>query len=137
MPYTVFERKTPRLGTPMMSFSRIGQVSFNQPAARILQREAIETVLLMWDSAERKLALKATNNKKDPRNYVIRYNEKGNGASFSAKTFLDHVGINYSERKAIPININPNNELFLEVAIPDSLFSQQALQPVAIRTTGT
>jgi hypothetical protein len=135
MAYAIFERKTPRLGTPMMSFSRIGQVSFNQPAARLLQKEALESVLLMWDSEARKLALKATANKKDPRMYTIRYNEKGNGASFSAKTFLDHAGIDYSERKAIPITINPNNELFLEIAIPDSLFKKDG--PVAVRATGT
>jgi len=64
-------------------------------------------------------------NKKDARAYVIRYNSKANGASFSAKTFLDHAGINYSERKAIPIEINPNNELFLEVTIPAKFMQKQ------------
>jgi hypothetical protein len=128
MAYTVFERKTPRLGLPMLSFSRIGQIAFNQSAARILQKETIETILVLWDAEEKKLAMKVIGNKKDTRSYTIRYNDKGNGASFSAKTFLDHVGIDYSERKAIPISINPNNEYFVEVSIPDALMKKGGAQ---------
>lgn len=124
MSYEVFERKTPRMGVPTMTFSKIGQVAFNQFASRILQKETIETVLLLWDHAAKKIAMKATSNKKDTRAYTIRFNDKGNGASFSAKTFLDYVGIDYSQRKPIPITINPNNEYVLEVAIPETLFKK-------------
>src|SRR5664279_519796 len=119
MLYEIFTKKTPRMGNPIMSFSKIGQISFNQTAARILQKAAIENMLLMWDSVEGKLALKSTSNKKDLRAYRIRYNEKGNGASFSAKTFLDYVGIDYSDRRPIPIDINPDSEMFLEVKLPE------------------
>jgi hypothetical protein len=135
MAYEIFERKTPRVGIPLVSFSRIGQVTFNQPAARILQKDAIETILLLWDAGEKKLAMKTTANKKDTRAYTIRYNDKGNGASFSAKTFLDHAGINYSQRKAIPITINANSEYFLEVTIPEIFFKQGGLQTVPTKNT--
>jgi hypothetical protein len=128
MPYEIFERQTPRTGTPMLSFSKIGGISFNQPASRLLQKEAYDYVLLLWDASAKKLALKATANKKDPRSYLIRYNTKGNGAGFSAKTFLDHVGIDYSRRKALPVEIHPNREFFIEVAIPDALFAKEEAQ---------
>ena len=121
MPYEVFTRKTPRMGTPTVSFSKIGQIAFNQSATRILQKAAIESILLLWDPAEGKLALKSTTNKKDVRAYRLRFNDKGNGASFSAKTFLDYAGIDYSERKAVTIEINPDLEMFLEVKIPETL----------------
>ena len=121
-------RKTPRMGTPTITFSKIGQIAFNQSAARILQKATIESILLLWDSSEGKLALKSTSNKKDVRAYRLRFNEKGNGASFSAKTFLDHAGIDYSERKPITIDINPDVEMFLEVKIPDSLMIKKAPQ---------
>lgn len=136
MPYAIFERKTPRMGNPMVSFSKIGQITFNQPAARILQKEAFETVLLMWDSAANKLAMKTTSNKKDPRAYTIRYNEKGNGAVFSAKTFLDHIGLDYSERRGLPIEINPNSELFLEVKIPDTFFKKASQKTLVMERAG-
>jgi hypothetical protein len=128
MPYEVFTRKTPRLGTPMVTFSKIGQVAFNQSAARILQKAAIESILLLWDASDNKLALKSTSNKKDVRAYRLRYNEKANGAGFSAKTFLDHAGIDYSERKPLTIDINPDMEMFLEVKIPESMMKKKSPQ---------
>ena len=123
--YEFFTRKVPRTGTPTMSFSKIGTIAFNQPAARMLQKEPIQYLLLGWDGASHKMAMKSISNKKDPRAYRIRYNEKGNGATFSAKTFLDYIQIDYSERRRIPIEINTNNELFLEVTIPDAFFKRK------------
>jgi hypothetical protein len=137
MSYEIFERKAPRMGTPMISFSKIGGIHFNQPASRILQKEAIEYVLLLWDSAGKKIAMKSTANKKDQRAYLVRYNDKGNGASFSAKTFLDYCGIHYSDRKAIPVDIKPNNEMFVEVEIPEVLFKQPEQKPLVLQRTGT
>jgi hypothetical protein len=127
--YEWFTRKTPRMGNPVMSFSKIGQIAFNQTASRILQKEPVEYILLGWDPTEHTIAFKSIANKKDPRAYRIRYNEKGNGASFSAKTFLDYAGIDFSERKPIPIEINPDGEMFLEVKVPDSLIKQKVTHP--------
>jgi hypothetical protein len=128
MPYEVFTKKTPRMGTPTVTFSKIGQIAFNQSASRLLQKSAIESILLLWDPMESKFALKSTSNKKDPRAYRIRYNDKGNGCSFSAKTFLDHAGIDYSERKAIPIDINPDMEMFVEVKVPETMMKKKSPQ---------
>ena len=138
MPYEVFTKKAVRMGTPTVTFSKIGQIVFNQTASRILQKDAIEFILVLWDAADGKLALKATGNKKDPRAYHIRYNEKGNGAGFSAKTFLDHAGIDYSDRKAIPVEINSGVEMFLEVKIPDALMKTKSPQslPFVEKTEG-
>ena len=127
--YEVFTRKTPRLGTPVMSFSKLGQITFNQSAARVLQKETIEHVLLLWASAERMIAMKVTSNKKDPRAYRIRFHPKGNGGNFSAKTFLDHLGIDYSERKSVPIEINADREMFIEVKLPEAIFKKKLGQP--------
>jgi hypothetical protein len=119
----------------MMSFSKIGQLSFNQSAARLLQKDAVEYVLLMWDQEARKLAIKTTSNKRDPRAYRVRYNEKGNGASFSCKTFLDYINVDYSERKAIPVEIQGGSEMIVEVRIPDSLF-KGVQQPNLLESAG-
>jgi hypothetical protein len=133
MAYEVFEKKSmARRGTPVMSISKLGQVVFNQPAAGILQKEAIERVLLLWDSSAKKLALKATSNKNDPRAYTIRFNPKGNGASFSAKTFLDYIGVDFEQRKQLAVEINTNSEYFIETKIPDSFFRKQIAQVSAI-----
>jgi hypothetical protein len=137
MSYEIFERKAPRMGVPMVSFSKIGGIHFNQPSSRILQKEAIEYVLLLWDSANKKIAMKSTANKKDQRAYLVRYNDKGNGASFSAKTFLDYCGVDYSVRKSLPIDIKPNHEMFVEVALPDILLKEPDQQPLVLQRTGS
>lgn len=123
MAYEIFEKKRTRLGTPVMSFSKIGGIAFNQTAARILREAGIKNVLLLWDRDSRSLALKVIKDEKDVRSYVIRYNAKASGAGFSAKTFLDHAGIDYSQRKPINVEITPDKELLLEVNIPDFYFS--------------
>jgi sugar/nucleoside kinase (ribokinase family) len=125
MAYEVFTRKTPRMGNPVVSFSKIGQIAFNQYAARLLQKARVEFVLLMWDPEARKIGIK-TASEKDPRAYRMRYNDKGNGASFSAKTFLDFIGVDYSERKAIPVEIDATTELIVEVNVPDSFFAKKS-----------
>jgi hypothetical protein len=125
MSYAVFERKSQRKGMPMLSFSKLGQIVFNQNASAILRKATIERILLLWDTSAKKLAMKSTANKNDSRAYVIRFNPNGNGASFSAKTFIDHIGIDITERKALSVNIDPNNEYFLEVDIPENFFKKE------------
>lgn len=132
--YEIFSRRTPRMGDPMMSFSKLGQFTFNTLAAAALQKAAIEHVLIMWDTEERKIALKSTSNKKDHRAYRIRYHEGGNGASFSAKTFLDYIGFDYSQRRGVPVEINPNHEMVIETKIPDEFFKRKGQPKIVSRT---
>jgi len=134
--YEVFSRKAPRMGTPMMSFSKQGQIVLNTLAAQQLQKATVENLLLMWDTEERKIGLKSTSNKKDSRAYHIRFYEQGNGGGFSAKTFLDYIGIDYSHRRAISVEINPNHEMVIEAKIPDEYFKRKT-QPRIVSRTGS
>lgn len=124
MAYEIFARKTPRPGKAVMSFSKIGSIVFNQSAARIFSESKIKDVLLLWDSKTQQLALQRTPESEDDRAYTIRFNDKANGASFSAKPFLDHIGVKYErkDRIQIPISIKTDSEIFLETKIPASLF---------------
>jgi hypothetical protein len=135
--YEIFSRKVPRMGTPMMSFSKLGQIVFNTLSAQALQKAAIDHVLLMWDTEERKMAVKSTSNKKDSRAYRLRYHDAGNGATFSAKTFLDFIGIDYSQRRGVNVEINPNHEIVIEVKIPDEYFKRKSQPRIVSRTTAS
>jgi hypothetical protein len=136
MAYEIFTRKSQRMGSPTLSFSKIGQVVFNQIAALALQKDAIEHVLFLWDASERKFAMKATSNKKDPRAYRLRFAEKGNGAATSAKTFLDYIGMDYSERRSVPIEINTNAEYIVEIKLPEAFFKKRPQQPLPFSAEG-
>jgi hypothetical protein len=91
----------------------------------------------MWDTEERKIALKSTSNKKDPRAYRIRYQEQGNGATFSAKTFLDFIGVDYSQRRGLAIEINPNHEMVIEVKVADEFFKRKTQPRIVSRTAAS
>jgi hypothetical protein len=132
--YEVFSRKGPRMGSPMMSFSKQGQICFNTLAAQQLQKATVDHVLLMWDTEERKMAIKVTSNKRDSRAYNVRYHEAGNGAGCSAKTFLDYIGLDYSQRRGIPVEINANHEMVIEAKIPDEYFKRKTQPRIVSRT---
>lgn len=101
MSYEVFEKTVRRDTEPRVTISTLGRIQFNASAARKLQEEGVDAVLLLWDKDTRKIAMKKTS-KKDDRSYVLRYAKKGNGAGFASKTFLEWCRYDYSQTKSYP-----------------------------------
>ena len=128
MAYEVFSRNSPRIGTASLSFGKSGTFAFNQAASRQMQAAGVQFVIVLWDSVDKKLALQVAPNADDDRAYKMRFNPKGNGASFSARPFLEWAGINYTAEKKtnISIKIVPNAEYLIEVKIPDRWFQADA-----------
>lgn len=104
MPYEIFTRKTRRMGTPSVTFNKMGRLQFNKPATAKLEKEAVEYVLLLWDASLNKVGVRLIT-KKDSRAYRVSYGVKGNGAGFSAKTFFDYIGLDYTETRSTPVEI--------------------------------
>jgi len=132
MAYEVFSRKTSRIGLPTITFTSLGRISLNKHATAILEKDAVEVVILLWDSEERKVGVRPIT-KRDSRAYRVSYGKKGNGAGFSAKTFLDYINYDYSVTRNFPIEWN-EREGFFEVQIAEEYFirdsRQQKLLPV-------
>ena len=101
MPYEIFERKTRRTSDPSITIDSHGRFVFNKSATEVLRRDAVERILILWDQESQKVAVRPLT-RKDPRSYRISYSTKGNGSSFSAKTFLDHIEYDYSESYSFP-----------------------------------
>ena len=120
MPYEIFTRKIRKLGTPAVTVTKLGRMSLNKAATAPFEKQAVENVLLMWDAEKRQFAIRAIS-KKDTRSYRLSYGAKGNGAGFSAKTFFDYIGFDYSESRTMPAEWN-DNEVMFEVNIPDEYF---------------
>jgi hypothetical protein len=116
MSYVIFEKQVRRDTEPRVTISTLGRIQFNSSASRILDKNAVETVLLQWDKDARKVAIKSIA-KKDDRAYKVRYAKKGKGAGFAAKTFLEWIGHNYSETKNYPCQWNEAESMF-EVTLP-------------------
>lgn len=126
MPFEVFSRKTSRLGTPMMTFTTLGRIALNKSATRILEKDAVEFVVLLWDRDARRVGIRPLT-KRDPRSYQVSYGKKGNGAGFSAKTFLDYIEYDYNVSRSFPVEWNEKEGQF-EAQIPAEHFKDSKQQ---------
>jgi hypothetical protein len=69
-----------------------------------------------------KVALRSIS-KKDPRAYKVHYGAKGNGAGFSAKTFFDHIGLDYSETRNVAVE-RGEGDILIEFQVPQDYFAK-------------
>ncbi len=95
-----------------------------------MNKEAVETILLLWDKDSYRFAMRPIA-KKDSRSFNIRYSKKEKaitGAAFSGVMFLRHIGYDFSETKTYPVRWNSDEALF-EVDLPKDRFNS-AQQPL-------
>ncbi len=123
MGYEIFTRKIRKLATPAVTITKLGRISFNKSATRPLEAQAVENVLLLWDADKQQIAVRPIT-KKDSRSYKLSYGAKGNGAGFSAKTFLDYIGLDYSTSRTVLIEWNDSESMF-EGKVPEEYFAQK------------
>lgn len=125
MAYEIYTRKVRRLGSPQIALMNNGRVSFNKASAALLTEQAVEFVLLMWDSSARKIAIRPIA-KKDSRAYKI--NVRSNSAGFSAKTFLEDIGFDYEKGTVIfPLSWNAEQGIF-EMSLSEGVSNQRRAQ---------
>jgi hypothetical protein len=110
--FEIFSRKIRRTGNPSATFSKLGRLQLNKSATSVLEKEAVENVLLLWDAEKNLVGIRSIS-KKDARSYKVHYGVKGNGAGFSAKTFLDFIGMDYSESRSVPVERGEGDILFI------------------------
>ena len=128
--WEIFTRKVRKRGTPAITFSTLGRISLNKAATVPLEKEAVESVLLLWDATSRSVGIRPIT-KRDDRAYRLAYGKKGNGAGFSAKTFMDYIGYDYSESRSFPLRWDEHESVYiaeipsehLEKREPQSTFS--------------
>ena len=112
MGFEVFDRKTTRRVEPTVTLTILGRIALNTGAATILQKVAAEYVLLLWDAETKRVAVKVVG-KKEPRSYVLHYGKNGNGAGFSALTFLNHIKYDFSESRPFPLQWDEGGNMFV------------------------
>jgi len=130
MAYEIFTRKVRKLGTPAVTVTKLGRMALNKAATVPFEKQAVENVLVMWDADRRQFAIRPIT-KKDTRSYKITYGAKGNGAGFSAKTFFDYIGLDFSESRTMSAEWNDQDGMF-EVKVPDEFFLQKKQPVVAV-----
>jgi hypothetical protein len=76
-------------------------------------------VFLLWDSANRKIALKAAA-KNDRNAFTVSMGRDSYSGSLRAKSFFDHIGLTVPKRTTLPAFWN-EREKMLEITLPKDL----------------
>jgi hypothetical protein len=131
MPFEVFSRKVRRMASPQVTLTTLGRIALNKSATATLEKHAVENVILLWDAETKRFAIRPIA-KKDSRAYRVSYGKKGNGAGFSAVTFLDYIGYNYkNESRSFPADWNDQEGAFL-ICLNDEVLGQKFLPLTAV-----
>ncbi len=128
MTWEIFTRKVRRGGNPSITFNKLGRLALNKPATAKFEQDAVEFVLLLWDPVKRQIGIRPIT-KKDNRSYRLAYGKRGNGAGFSAKTFFDYIGIDYSESRQFPVRWDEGESMYI-AEIPTENFQKNRQQPL-------
>ena len=91
MAYEVFARTAVRVEEPSLSLVPDGRIAINAAATRLLVQAKIKDVLLLWDKAARKVALRAAP-KADKNSYRVSVAPDLHSGSIRAKAFLTYIG---------------------------------------------
>jgi hypothetical protein len=111
MPLVVFDRKVTRRSEPTVSLTNLGRFALNTGAASLLTKAGAEYVLLLWDPEAAKVGIKVIG-KKEPRAYVLHFGKNGNGAGFSATTFVNFIKYDFSESRSFPLEWDETSNMF-------------------------
>jgi hypothetical protein len=120
--YELYPRNLARANSPVVSVTKLGRITLNAAAARILVQFGVSNTFLMWDMEARKFALKLTE-VPNSTSYQVRFARDNSSAGFSAKSFLKVIGYDFEETRALP-TLWIEGEAMLEVTLPQEGFNR-------------
>jgi hypothetical protein len=115
MAYEVYQRTGVRTETPTMAVSPDGRITINAAAVRIAREARITSVMLLWDWANHRVAMKSVQ-RGDKNAYALSITGSHTG-SLRAKSFFTHIGWRSRKRETIPLTWNEKERMF-EAQLP-------------------
>lgn len=112
MGFEIFTRNVVKTRTPSVSITTMGRMAFNKAASATFEKNATEHVLLMFDSATNRIAVRAIG-KKDQRAYRLSSSGRGMGAGFSCVTFLHHIRYDWSKTRQFQLEWSESEDMFI------------------------
>ncbi|MGB6676797.1 MAG: hypothetical protein WBE44_08920 [Terriglobales bacterium] len=117
MAYEVFQRTGVRVEVPALSITADGRMVINAAAARLLIEAGVKSVLLLWDKANHKMAVKAAQ-KGDKNAYAVSLSPDKYSGSLRAKAFVAHIGWRAPRREMLLATWNAKEKMF-ELTLPE------------------
>jgi hypothetical protein len=117
MAYEVFKRTGVRVESPALSIVPDGRITINAAAARCLSQAGVKAVVLLWDRADHKMAVKAAP-KGDTNAYAVSLSPDRHSGSLRAKAFIAHIGWRAPKRERLLATWNEKEKMF-ELTLPE------------------
>jgi hypothetical protein len=116
MAYEVFQRTAVRVEDPTLSLVPDGRIALNAAATRLFREAGVKFVVILWDKANQKVALKAAP-KGDKNAYAVSDASGRKAGSITAKSFLSHIGWRAPRRETLSASWNEKDKT-LEITLP-------------------
>jgi hypothetical protein len=114
--YEMFENKSVRVDTPALSITPGGRIAINAAAGRLLMEAGIKTVVIFWDRAKHRMAIKAAP-RGERNSFAVTFTRGQHSATFAAKSFLRHIGWSATKRETLDTTWNDAEKMF-EATLP-------------------
>jgi len=116
--YTVYtDGSKKRDCRPVISLRPSAAIRLNIIAMRLLAKDGVERVRVLWDAQKRKIALAAAND--DPNAYKVYVSKARNQAHIGAKSFAGFIGL--SPGATVKVYASYSNKM-LEATVPKEAF---------------
>ena len=111
MTYVVFTETGSRIGKPQVSIWARGQIGLNQGAMKRFKLMDFTYAILLYDEDAKKVGIRFTND--EELTGIIKLVKRGSGGvSFSAASFINHYGIEFSGATKFTLTHDKDNELY-------------------------
>src|SRR5260370_19545054 len=123
MGYEVFRRTGVRVESPALTIVPDGRIAINAASSRILMKAGVKAVVLLWDEATHKIALKAASKGGDA--YAVSLAPDCHSGSIRAKAFIAHIGWNATQRQTMPATWSQSDKM-LEAMLPPAFLKPRS-----------
>ena len=120
MAWEVYTRQVIRTGEPAITITKMGRIAINKLASEILEKDKATHVLVLWDKENFKCGIKIANSK-DIGAYTLTPGFNGNGAGFSAVTFLNYIKYDRTTTRSFTAEWDESGKIFV-FSIPKEHF---------------
>ena len=119
MPLEIFHSATNRRASasPMVTISARGVLKFNVGATRIIKDSTAKKLLLLWDSAKRRIGI-ASAKPSDECSYTITHNKAKGVCQIVVRGFPRHIGMKSAKAFRVAMKASGSSDLVLEGIIP-------------------
>ena len=116
MAYELFDSKAIRIGSPALTIGTDGRVTLNADVGDILASLGARYAQILWDRESFRLAIRPLT-RRDQRAFKLTVVQGKRGASFHARSFLNYIQWQPSNRFTTAVHWNEKEGL-LETVLP-------------------